>query len=366
MRRACPNSVFRALFSLVPLFFLLQSGSLTVCAETLQKYREDVEYIRNRLTYFNSISPENLEEKIEAKKKIFEEVSDRLPPREEVEWQGIKIEVDNRWLHDRLNTIKRLASGSLQQDEDEKVVTELSERLSALDVKLKELEGLPSGSRNKDEEKQKLEQILKRSEYQTDEKPKEESALQRWIKAFLDWLRDLLPRGEEIDPVEPSKPVGPGISSAVVLVLIFGLVSAIIAFVIWRVIPLLENRRARKKEKKGGGERIILGERLAIDESSSTLFDQAEQMAREGNFRGAIRKGYIALLCELGDRKIVRIAQHKTNRDYLSDVRKNQELHGGMRDLTFMFENHWYGLASASDEEWSAFRENYRRSTRVI
>ena len=42
-----------------------------------------------------------------------------------------------------------------------------------------------------------------------------------------------------------------------------------------------------------------LGERVGADESAADLFCEAEALAREGNLRGAIRKGYIAVLCEL-------------------------------------------------------------------
>lgn len=214
--------------------------------------------------------------------------------------------------------------------------------------------------RNKDEEKQKLAQILNRPEYQAPEK-KEKGALERWWESFTNWLKGLFPKPEPMQPVESRS--GTGIPPEVVQILIVGTALAIIGFVIWRFAPTFRDRRKRKKESKDSGERIILGERLAANESSSSLFAQAESMAREGNFRGAIRKGYIALLCDLGDRKVVRLAQHKTNRDYLRDVSKDKELHRGVGELTSIFEDHWYGLSSASEEDWGAFRESYRYST---
>jgi hypothetical protein len=75
-----------------------------------------------------------------------------------------------------------------------------------------------------------------------------------------------------------------------------------------------------------------------------------------GDLRGAIRKAYIAVLCELGDRKVIRLAQHKTNRDYLAGVRDRAELYGALRPLTHSFERHWYGFAPATPSDWDEYR----------
>ncbi|CAN5138744.1 hypothetical protein BH20ACI1_BH20ACI1_08010 [soil metagenome] len=107
---------------------------------------------------------------------------------------------------------------------------------------------------------------------------------------------------------------------------------------------------------------MILGERLSENETAQNLFNQAEQLAREGDLRGAIRKGYIALLCELSDRKIIGLAQHKTNRDYLRDVRTKRELYENMNGLTSNFERHWYGFDNAEITDWEEFRQNYKKA----
>jgi len=130
---------------------------------------------------------------------------------------------------------------------------------------------------------------------------------------------------------------------------------------IYRFAPFFAERfRRRASEDKG--ERVILGEKLAAHEDAQTLFDEAEALARAGNLRGAIRKGYIALLCELSDRKVIGLAQHKTNRDYLRDVRKKRALYENMSGLTRRFERHWYGFEAADEADWQEFREIYRQA----
>jgi hypothetical protein len=143
-------------------------------------------------------------------------------------------------------------------------------------------------------------------------------------------------------------------------VLVFVAVLGLIGFLLYKFVPSISTRFGPKK--KSGGDRVILGERISADESAHDLFDEAERLAREGNLRGAIRKGYIALLCELSDRKVIGLARHKTNRDYLRDVRKRSDLFENMSGMTVNFERNWYGLHAAETADWEDFRDRYRRT----
>ncbi len=136
-----------------------------------------------------------------------------------------------------------------------------------------------------------------------------------------------------------------------------------IAFLIWKFGPrYLSNRRKKKKTLEA---RIVLGERLEPDQTSADLLAQAEMLARNGDLRAAIRKAYIALLCELGDRKVVSLAQHKTNRDYLNSVRERTLLYNSMRKLTSSFELHWYGFQPAAESDWLEFRNRYQQALKA-
>ncbi len=93
---------------------------------------------------------------------------------------------------------------------------------------------------------------------------------------------------------------------------------------------------------------------------------EAEALARRGELRAAIRRAYIALLVEMGDRKIISLAQYKTNRDYLRAVREIEPLYGNVKQLTDSFELHWYGLAQATETDWLAFRSAYNQSAAAV
>ena len=270
-----------------------------------------------------------------------------LPPKETVLMGGQRITIDNSWLHKALADYEKTNTATDRAEMLERVV----ERLRAIDDRLKEMQGDSAAtSPDKDASKGKLAEILRRPEYiQT---APESSALESLLERFLRWLIRLFPK------TKPMQPGGSPIISAIAQILIVGICVAAIALLIWRYGPRLMSGRRRKKTKREA--RIVLGERLEPDQTAADLLAQAEALAREGNLRAAIRKAYIALLCELGDRKIISLAQYKTNRDYLNSVKDKTSLYVSMRKLTQSFELHWYGFVPVAENDWINFRDGYR------
>ena len=281
-------------------------------------------------------------------------IREDLPARETVLLNAQSVVVDNTWLHRALQDYEETGSTKPQRAE---ALARIDERLRALDERLEEMQRGKPAAADKDSDKGKLAEILRRPEYN---KPTttEGSALGHLWNRFLRWLFRLFPK---------SKPIAPGgspfVSTFVQIVLIAACVTAI-AFLIWRFAPrYLSSRRGKKKPKRDA--RIVLGERLEPDQTAADLLAQAEALARSGDLRAAIRKAYIALLCELGDRKVVSLAQHKTNRDYLNSVREKTRLYSFMRQLTSSFELHWYGFQPAAENDWNEFRNVYQQALKA-
>ena len=230
----------------------------------------------------------------------------------------------------------------------------ITERLQALEERITELQTPGAGKvSNKAEASRKLAEILQRPEYAR--KVTQQSALARLMKQFLEWFRNLFPKPK------PLSPGSAGLLSKIAQVFVIVLALAVLAYVVKLFLPrLLRNRRPKKKTKQQA--RIVLGEKLEPDQSATDLLSEAEALARRGELRAAIRKAYIALLVELGDRKIISLAQYKTNRDYLRAVREVQPLYGDVKQLTDSFEQHWYGLAHATESDWLAFRAGYTQA----
>ena len=271
---------------------------------------------------------------------------------ETVEWPGGTLRVNNSWLTEALNAYELLPVGDPGRTD---TLARIAERLQAIDDRLTEIERQPGKTVDKDEEKARLASILRREEYSR--QTAEGNALSRLMKRFRDWIRSLFPKRDPNEPQTQSRVVD---RTAQLIIAILSL--AVIAYVAWRFLPRFLRRDLRKRKPKKRGARVVLGEKLEADESAADLLEEAEVLARNGNLRAAIRKGYIALLCELHDRKLIRLEQHKTNRDYLRAVENKSGLYQEMKPMTTSFENHWYGLIPASETDWQDFRAHYRKA----
>lgn len=280
-----------------------------------------------------------------------------VPANENIEISGAAVETQNGWLHDELNNFDKEKDVSNQI----KILSVVSERLAGISDEVSELENAAVSTRTKDEDKQKLNEILSREEYQKPE-DKGESAFQRWLKWFVDWLRSLFPESPNMPKVDPSgfQPL-----SVVIQVLVYGLVIGLVGFLIYKFAPVIVERFGKKEKKERSG-RVILGEHIDASRSASDLFAEAENFARQGDLRGAIRKGYIALLCDLADRKVIGLARHKTNRDYLRDVRTRGALYDPMKLATGSFERYWYGFGAPDKDDWDEFQEQYRSTLKQV
>ncbi|HKO43057.1 MAG TPA: DUF4129 domain-containing protein [Pyrinomonadaceae bacterium] len=274
-------------------------------------------------------------------------VRETLPASQTIEWGGTTFKVDNAWLHEELD---RLSQSRLQ--EHIRGVARIKERLQAMSERLTEAESA-AGAADKSAASRKLAEILQRREYA--QKAKDQTFLRRLIERLMEWLQKLFPKPK------PLSPGSAGIFSLIAQILVIALAVAVIGYVIRLLLPRLRKSGGRKKKEKKTA-RIVLGETLTPDQTANDLLAEAEALARRGELRAAIRKAYIALLVELGDRKVISLAQHKTNHDYLHAVRNNQPLYGNVKTLTDSFERHWYGLSHATESDWDTFRSGYQKA----
>lgn len=284
----------------------------------------------------------------------FNVVRRSLQPTDRIETPDGEFKADERWLFDALGEYEKLKTSGDAKAETKRadLLAQTADRLRTLEWRVYELEQSyerATKSSDKDAEKGKLNAILHRKEY--DEQAEQGGALSRLLERVRNWLRSLFPE-RKAQPHETASGVSLVGASRVI---VYALVLALVGFVLWRFAPFIFKRRARRAKEERGA-RIILGERIEENQSAIDLLREADALAREGDLRGAIRKAYIALLCELGDRRILRLARHKTNRDYLRETSKRPELYYQMQTLTGNFERHWYGFDEALQTDWAAFR----------
>jgi uncharacterized protein DUF4129 len=325
---------------------LLSLGAHTVQAIPLSQYQKE---IRQAITALDTLTLREETEDVAAYEQrsleTVKAVQNLIPETLTIEWRSEKFNVDNSWLHHELNKYS-----TVMKAERPELLLRVTERLQALDQRFTELQKPSATNPDKAETSRKLAEILRRPEFAHE--VAKENALVRLLKRFLEWLRSLLPK---------PKPISMGgvtWLSRIAQVVVILLALAVLAYVVKLFLPRLLRDRSPKKRSKQKA-RIVLGEKLEPDQSASDLLSAAEALARRGELRAAIRKAYIALLVELGERKIISLAQYKTNRDYLRAVREVQPLYGDVKKLTESFERHWYGLAHATESDWLAFRAAY-------
>ena len=328
---------------------LLHLLSIVSLATPLNEYRKHLESAVSAVDTLGQI--DESESEADRAARVTETIAAlrvAVPETENVEWEGVGFRVDNSWLHRELQTFENGDSAVRSL-----TLKRMSERLQAVAQRVAELESANFVSAtSKAEARQKLTQILQRPEYARTRQ--EASALSRLIERFVKWLESFFPK---------RNPSGGG-ANILSLIAQFVVVLAALAVIVYAVRMFAPRffRRGRTSKKEKSGARIVLGEKLQPDESAVDLLAEAEALAQRGELRAAIRKAYIALLVELGDRKVISLAQHKTNRDYLAAVREHVSLYGYVKQLTDSFERHWYGFAKATDADWVTFRTGYKQA----
>lgn len=272
-----------------------------------------------------------------------------LPAREEVEIDGQIVSVNNAWLHEEIDLAIKNANGDEEQLYSELI--EMADRLDRLRQRVSPAQQ-QSGNAAQDE-RARLERILSRSEYAPEEE--KESALQRGINKAQRWIGELLAR------IFGARRASSGF--------VFGSVSIVrmilaLAVLLAAVIGLakLSRRMQARRRKETNEKREVLGEELADDATASELLSRAKELARQGDFRSAIRLAYIALLCEMEQRGKVRLHRAKTNRDYLDELKPEPAIFPTFSVMTGAFEHVWYGHEPATESEFNDFITLYQET----
>lgn len=275
-----------------------------------------------------------------------------LPITETIEWNDQTINIDNQWFHYELEQCQEATVETRNER-----LSQAIQKLRAIEERLSELnQGGVAASLEKSDAKNKLQEILNRPEYER--KGETNSALTRLLIQLLEWIRSLFPEPRPLSPSQDS------LFTRLLQIFVVVLALAVVVYTLKMFAAhSLRNRRSKKHKSKHNA-RIVLGERLEDDQSARDLLAEAEALARRGELRAAIRKGYIALLLELGERKLLHLEQHKTNRDYLNSL-DQQRVYETVRQLTELFETHWYGFRPPTEADWQTFRIAYERALRI-
>jgi hypothetical protein len=91
----------------------------------------------------------------------------------------------------------------------------------------------------------------------------------------------------------------------------------------------------------------------------------ARDHAASGEFQLALRAAWLASLAHLGQRELLRIARHKSNRDYDRELRRRARAHVALLvafdENLLVFERAWYGRHEVTPGDFEVFTGNHER-----
>ncbi|HZF38624.1 MAG TPA: DUF4129 domain-containing protein [Blastocatellia bacterium] len=330
--------------------FLVSLCALPVSAQG----RSTVGDYANRLAQAERAVNETLERNSPASElaPLTSEVKRLLPASEEVEFNGAITRVDNAWLHEAMNNVAKTAEGDAERRLP--LLGEISARLARLRQSVKAAQTAEDPALQ--DQRARLDNILARPEYQSEEK--RESAIARWIRQMMESIARLLMKLFGGSSARAPQTGGAGL----VLILRALLFLVVIAALIFGAVKLARRFQARQKPAEEAETREALGEVIAEDATAADLFAMASDLARQGEYRKAIRRAYIALLCDFDQRGKLRLGRSKTNRDYLDAMRSEQRIYPTFSVMTFAFERAWYGQERATEEEFQNFVTLYQEA----
>lgn len=345
--------------SLIQIKFVLASALCMLCmsfvvqAKTPSEYREEVAHLKEDFAALLSTGlVTDPEEIARFEGEVFEEIKEFAGDRDPIRFDGSEIVPDNKWILEKFNEYR----GGRQSEEDRRAIfVHIFERLGAVEGKILELENAEATGATKDENKRRLAEILRGEEYRNAPEDAGQSIAAQIMKWLEEMLRRLFPTQDLPEPALDR--TGPGTLGYVLQLVIYGAIVLIVGFLLFRFGPAML-RRARRGRGKDEGERIVLGEKIEAGRSTDDLFSEAESLVLEGRLREALRKAYIALLFGLSEERRLKLEKHKTNRDYLNELRAS-ELHPKMSELTLQYERHWYGDLDTGVEDWDRFAGGY-------
>jgi hypothetical protein len=329
----------RRLFTIILLILLAMveasaAGSLLDYEKRVARAAEQIERIKMDADYS--------EEGLSYVKKL-------LPATEQVESREKVIDVNNKWLHEKLDKL------AVEPDKKrrEEMLDELHGSLEALDIELIAAEDISREGAAKAGTKEKLKDILAAEQY----REKKENPITKFINETRQKVKDYLVK-LYLKIVNALFGASGEASNLFRGIFVIGFLIA--GYFIVRM--LMKFKPGRKKSKK----RTVLGEEIEEETTPKDLADAALAAAKVGDFRLGVRKLYIALLYEMSERNLIELDSHATNREYLAKASRFTQLVPSMSYLTDRFDFFWYGMFPSSQQDFISYLEKYREAVNKV
>lgn len=252
----------------------------------------------------------------EAAERLIATTAVRLP-------DGTVVSVDNAWLQDALS--------SPTPD-----FPRITARLGALiDARAQPASSAPADAL------ERLDRLLAAPPFNRSDPSEPETP--QWVIDVLDWLAQVI---ETI--LRPVEAVPPAATNVVAWVITLAGAALLLAVIVYLLINL----------RRG----IVRDARIAADgddpvPTASEAFDQASALARNGDYRAAVRSLYLSALLWLDEQDLLRYDRALTNREYLERAQRNPALLARLKPVIETFDQVWYGHAPVDALTFAAYRQ---------
>jgi hypothetical protein len=192
--------------------------------------------------------------------------------------------------------------------------------------------------------------------------------IDRWLEAFIDWLDDLLPKGNFVQPGSDRDWRG---AIKMVLYILSIFLITILLFLAWR----WQKRRGITRKPTPGQIEVLpvdlSDERLTADDlPANQWLDMAADLLSGNDFHSALRALYLAILAILADHGRLVIARHKTNQDYYGELARRShsepEVLASFDWCRRVFESVWYGMHPIAGEQVAQFKRYQERIAGLV
>jgi hypothetical protein len=178
------------------------------------------------------------------------------------------------------------------------------------------------------------------------------------------------PKVQQEDPLRDQRPVNAGgpISAGAtplagaangLLILLIGLMAAALAAGIAYIVYAFFRDRPEPMPKQAGA--LAAGADDSHEDPAkldpAQLWRQADDRARAGDYLGAVRTIYLAVLAMLHQGGFIRYERTRTNGEYVDQLRPRQLLQRPFQGLTGVFEVKWYGERHCESNDYHQCRE---------
>ena len=147
------------------------------------------------------------------------------------------------------------------------------------------------------------------------------------------------------------------------------LLTFISAGLLWIVFRMFRDRSPREYAARPARKMAAEEEDWAeIERDAGVWLTQAEEWARQGDFRRAFRAVFLAMLLQLDNAELLSYDRARTNGDYLRQLQqaRNQPIYALLVSYAAAFDARWYGDQPTSQQDYQDIRDAHKQLPELI